>query len=348
MHAIIGCGRVALNHVDAVNALDKQIKWACDSDIEIAEAFAAKYSIPNFTNDLDDILRDSEVTTVSVCTPHNTHAEITIAALENSKDVIVEKPVATSLEDANKMMQTARDTGRILCVISQHRYDALVQKIKDFFSKGIFGTVATISGTLQCNKDEEYYALDSWRGKQESEGGSSLINQAIHTLDQMMSIAGTPKVLSAVSRNYKFEDLIETEDTLITTLEFPGGALGSLVSTNTSTIEWKSMIEIVGTKGSVSFTTGFPVKITYINIDGEYSEELIKELHDIEEQRDPAPIGNSYYGSSHRKQIADFFKVVHNGGSLLMDPAESVTTLGVVLDIYESCKVNSDSKLEKV
>lgn len=338
MHAIIGCGRVAINHVYAFNCWKKKIKICCDIDVMKAEKFATKYNIKHYTNNINEILEDDEIDTVSICTDHGSHYNLTMQALKHKKNVIVEKPIALKVEDAMEMVDFAKKNGLILMAISQHRYDKLINEINLLLNKDLFGNIAVINAFLQCSKDDEYYLGSGWRGTMVKEGGSSLINQAIHTLDLLIYFFDRPKCLFTKKKTIKFTNKIETEDTLVSLLEFKNGAIGAFTTTNCSIINWKSYIEIVGTNGSISFTTGHPIKLINFKLNVENEAEIKTKLQKIQDEIEPLPPSQSYYGISHKYQILDFLNAVYNNKRLRMLPEAAVKTLATVLDIYQGGK----------
>lgn len=334
MHAIIGSGRAAINHVDAFNFNKRKIKYCCDIDENKLNCFAEKYNINYKTIDYIDILKDPDIRSVSICTDHASHAKIAIEALNNGKHVIVEKPMALSIADGRNMLNTAKNNNKILTVISQHRFDKLIIEIQKLIKNGIFGEVTLITGFLECFKDEEYYKDSSWRGILKKEGGSSLINQCIHTLDLIVSIMGVPIEVQTQKTNLKFKGIIETEDTLVSTMKFNNGALGTISTTNTSVETWRSEINVVGTKGSISFSTGFPIKISNFILDSEETKKIRKYLSDIENEKEVLPPTASYYGISHRYQIKNFLETIESSANLVVNPEESLKTLETILKIY--------------
>lgn len=334
MHAIIGSGRVAINHVDAFNFNKSKIKYCCDIDENKLDYFTRKYNIEYKATDYKKILNDPDIRSVSICTDHASHAKISIDALNSGKHVIVEKPMALSIVDGRNMLDTAKKNNKILTVISQHRFDKLIIEIQKLIKNGIFGEITLISGFLECFKDEEYYKDSSWRGTLKKEGGSSLINQGIHTLDLIVSIMGVPLEIQSQKTNIKFKDIIETEDTLVSTMRFKNGALGTISTTNTSVETWRSEINIVGTKGSINFSTGFPIKVLNFVLNSKDEGKIRKHLLNIENEKEVLPPTASYYGISHRYQIKNFLEAVNGKSSLLINPEESLKTLETILKIY--------------
>lgn len=337
-HAIIGCGRVAPNHVFGIKSAGVEIIACCDIDEESLNSFASEHNIRNKFKDYKELLSIEDLESVSVCTDHASHAEITIAALNAGKHVFVEKPMALSVSDGEKMIDASTKNTKVLSVVSQHRYDPLVKEIVKLFKEGLFGKINMINGTLNSYKDEKYYSESSWRGKLSKEGGSTLINQAIHTLDLMVLLMDKPVEISAKKAILKFGKIIETEDTIATLMKFKNGALGTLSSTNTSVKFWDSKIEIVGSKGNISFKTGFPFYVFDLELEDKEEQIRIKGIFDeITNRKEELPPTQDYYGVSHKYQIKNFIDATRGKSKLEMHPNEALKTLEVVLGIYEKC-----------
>lgn len=339
-HAIIGCGTVAPNHVFGMRFADPDIILVCcDKDKDKVQSFAEKHNISEIHTDYREILRDTSVESVSICTDHGSHATITLDALNAGKHVLVEKPMALSLLDSDRMIAASVANNRILSVISQHRYTPEVQYIISLIESGVFGEIVTISGTLNSHKDKSYYEDSYWRGTLSGEGGSTLINQAIHTLDLMINIMGQPTDVVAHQANLKFYD-IETEDTIAGIFKFNNGALGTILSTNASSKFWDSKIEIVATKGNISFTTEFPLKVTSLYMSDLVQQQRIeRDLSYYEsEAAKEVPPSRDYYGISHKYQIKNFLNATRNIEKLTVPPREAQNTLKAVLDIYRSSR----------
>ncbi len=194
--AIIGPGKVAHTHAQAVLSIPSAALVAvCGRDPERTAAFAARYSIRAHT-DLAALLRDPRVHGVIICTPHPQHAEQAVAAAEAGKHVLVEKPMAITLPDCDRMIAAAAAHGVTLGVISQRRLYEPVQRVKRAIASGliepILGTVTVLGW-----RGPEYYALDPWRGTWDGEGGGLLVNQAPHQLDLFQWFMGPVEELSA-------------------------------------------------------------------------------------------------------------------------------------------------------
>ncbi len=330
-HAIIGCGRVAPNHVFGSKEAGVDVKWCCDIDENKLLKFAHKYNIPFKTLDYNDVLNDPEVISVSICTDHGSHSKIAIDALNQGKHIVIEKPIAININEAKKIIKARDKNKKIVTVCFQHRFDPLIQKIKKLLEEGFFGKITAINATIQCSKDEKYYS--GWRGKLNTEGGSTLINQGIHTLDLLIWFFDSPKMLYSKFDALKFSrDFFETEDTLISLLEFKNKALCTFLSTNTSIVEWDSYIEIIGTNGRIVFTTDFPNVV--IKCDSQDNQNLHLELEKLTQTRKLPPPSMNYYGISHKDVFKNFFGAIQNKEPLFISAEDGLKTVDVVEKIY--------------
>jgi len=335
-HAIIGCGHIAPSHVYGCVKNKILIKSCIDLDKNKAKKFAKRYKIRKVANSLSEIWFDKTIKSVSICTDHGSHAELAIKALKAGKNVIVEKPIALSLKDAKQMLDTAKEYKKVLIVISQHRYNPVIVEIKKSIDRGIFGKVTLINATLNAHKDNSYYKDSYWRGTLDKEGGSVLINQAIHTLDLVLWIKGVPVDIKAFCSNLKFKKVIETEDTFSSIMRFKDQSLAILSCTNTSVDIWDSKIELIGTKGTVVFSADYPVKILHLIHENKSLAKNLKKKFELKADKFTKPPSASYYGTKHKEQMEDFFNVVSGKSkNLFMKPEEAYKTLSVILKMYK-------------
>jgi len=334
-HAIIGCGHIAPSHVYGCQKNDVNIFSCFDIDIDKAKKFAESHNISLVANSYEEILNNKTIDSVSICTPHNTHAQLAIKALNAGKNVVVEKPMALNVSDGKSMIETAQKNNKVLSVISQHRYNGVIMEIKKSLDNGVFGSITMVNATLNCQKNTEYYTDSDWRGTLEQEGGSSLINQAIHSLDLVLWVKGAPEEVKSYYSTLKFKDVIETEDTLVSIMKFFDNSLGVFSTTNTSVDIWDSKIEFVGTKGTISFSADYPVKILHlIHEDPAVATKLLALYESFADKFSEAP-PVSYYGTKHREQMGDIFSVIlGETKELFIKPEEALRTLSVVEKIY--------------
>jgi predicted dehydrogenase len=332
VHAVVGCGRVAPNHVDGFSALpDVEVRWACDRDL----AAARSLNLPRVTSDVREVLADPEVDSISVAVGHAAHHELVAAALEAGKHVLVEKPLALSVEDGAALTSLASRVGRVLSVVSQHRYDRVVTAVRDWIEAGLLGRLVSGVVSLQCGRDDAYYADSDWRGTYAGEGGSALVNQGYHALDVVRWLTGELTVVGAAAGHTAPRGGMETEDTLAALLRAPAGTLVTYQVTVASSVTWRTRIEIIGTGGSVLFDLDHPGTLHF----AEGSEELRAAAREITSAVvEQAPPGIGYYGISHRRQIADFAAAVRDGRPMVADGRAGLDTLVLLQDIYREAR----------
>ncbi|WP_169165668.1 Gfo/Idh/MocA family protein [Cellulomonas taurus] len=330
-HAIIGCGRVAPNHIDAFAAVDGwEVALVCDEKPRAA-AFAAEYAVPAWTDRAEDVLADDDITSVSVAVGHHAHADLVEAALRAGKHVIVEKPFGLDPERSRDLARYAATQDLTLTVVSQHRYDPVVAAVRSWLDEGLLGTVVYATATLQAHRSPDYYSESTWRGRRAGEGGSALINQGYHCLDVLRWLCGDLEVERAVSRTVALADVIETEDTLCGLLTTSAGAPVLLGITVASAAQWRTRIEIVGTEGSVSFDLDHPGRLH-----DWHGSPALCERASAEQARgvQEDPPGLAYYGVSHRRQIADFCAAVSEHRAMMFAPLDALGTLATITELY--------------
>jgi UDP-N-acetyl-2-amino-2-deoxyglucuronate dehydrogenase len=176
---IIGAGGIAGAHAKAYSQLAPTVTvvGVADIDEDRVRAFAIRHQIPFWTTEAEDILRHDEIQIVSICTPHHLHAPLAIAALEAGKHVLVEKPLAVSLEEADQMIATAQRTRRLLGTIFQLRYEADTRRARLVLERGLIGAPFYAEVSCLWWRRPVYYEV-SWRGRWSTEGGGAVINQA--------------------------------------------------------------------------------------------------------------------------------------------------------------------------
>jgi predicted dehydrogenase len=331
-HAIIGCGRVAPNHVAGVRESGvAQVAWACDRDRDTAAAFARAHGIPNVSCDVSEVLGQADLFSVSIAVDHAQHAPLARAALLAGKHVLVEKPTALSLADAHALTALAEERRLRLATIAQHRFDPLFVEIKRLVDAGALGPLVSLWATLVCGREPSYYADSYWRGTWQGEGGSLFINQAYHCIDLMVALAGRPTVLSCQTSILKLGTVLETEDVATATFAFPGGALGSLGCTSATSEFWRSRIDVVGAEGSLTFDINHPGRLHHVLLRDGID---LSGLRAAESLGAEIPPGIDYYGVSHNRQIADFLQAAQAGRPSRSPPGLGLDTLAVIVDLY--------------
>ena len=332
-HAIIGRGRIAQNHYNAAKSNNINIELCCDLDIDKAKNFAKKNNIPRYTSNYNEIINDDTIDCVSICTDHRSHVDIAKYFL-NKKHIIIEKPLSSTFELANNFCKSATESNKIISVVSQRRFDNVINLIKKMVENEVFGKITLVDAHLYCLRDIKYYVDGYWRGKIHLEGGSTIINQSFHIVDTLAYLFGLPKNVRTFKRNFNFEGIINTEDTCVSIIDY-GCFLCSLSSTNTSIQDWSTSITIIGTKGTVKFNIDFPEEIIQLEISDDLKKIYENELSLIKENylnnlKGPA----NYYGLSHNAQFEDFKNSILENKSPKVSIKEAIQTQKFIDMIY--------------
>lgn len=256
--ALIGCGRIAKRHSELLGL--NEIKGAnlsavCDVNKNKARAIGERFKVPFYT-DVNSMLLSEKIDVFVVLTESGNHAKNVIELSKFGKHIIVEKPMALTLKDADEMINLCKKNNIELFVIKQNRFNVPVMKLREALIAGRFGKL--ILGTVRvrwCRK-QEYYDQDSWRGTWAMDGGV-LTNQASHHIDLLQYMMGD--VHSVFARSFKALANIEAEDTAVVSLKFCNGALGVIEATTaTRPKDLEGSISILGEEGTVEIS-GFAV-----------------------------------------------------------------------------------------
>ncbi len=236
---LIGCGFIAQKHVQALCQLDDfkvrafadpdDVRLRALFDIYFASCSGAKLaSVPKMTSDYMKILEDPAIDVVVVSLPSGLHGSVAQSALMNGKHVIVEKPLALSVNELTHLQTLSEKTGKQLAVCHQKRFYPHLREIKNLLQNGVIGRVVLAEMALVYNRNPEYYSNSSWRGTWLMDGGM-LLNQAVHNVDMLVWLLGAPVVVhGTISRQLR---AIETEDTAAAVFTMPNGSLATIAAT---------------------------------------------------------------------------------------------------------------------
>lgn len=325
---VIGCGRVSPRHLDSLRELPNARVVAVSDVIEARAARAAKDHDAAIHTEYRKLLDRPDVDVVNICTPSGMHASMAIEALQAGKHVLVEKPIALSLHDADRMIGAAASCGRRLGVVLQNRYNPPMQELRRVVDDGRLGRLLLGSVTVRWFRSQEYYD-DGWHGTLAMDGGS-LMNQSIHHIDALQWMMGPVESVSAYTATLAHR--IEVEDVAVATVRFRGGALGVIES---STVTYPENLEgslaLFGEKGSVKVGgTALNRKVLW-KIAGELEHERDVLVHD---EIDPPSI----YGYSHKAVIAEFLSAVREDREPATPGHEARKSVALVLAMYQSAR----------
>ena len=321
---ILGCGMIANLHASAINSLpDATLAGVADSRAESAASFADRYGVKAYES-YGSMLDDPEIDVVCVCTPSGFHAENAIAALEKGKHVVLEKPMAITVADADSIVETCEKTGRMLTVISQLRFSQDVAKVKKLVSEGAFGRITLCSLRMKYYRSREYYSA-SWKGTKRLDGGGALMNQGVHGVDLLQYVVGGIKGVEG--RIATLSHSIEVEDTAVATLEFENGALGVIEASTCAHPGFERVIEIHGDRGYVKLVEN---SIERLILNGE--NVAVAKSDSVGTANDPTQLDFKM----HAVQIGELVSAIKGEGKLTVDCREGKKAVEIIEKIYRS------------
>ncbi|NLZ36045.1 MAG: Gfo/Idh/MocA family oxidoreductase [Clostridiales bacterium] len=321
---ILGCGMVSVYHINAVlSNPDAELYGVCDSSFENTLKTAAVYGVKAYNN-YKEMLDDELIDVVCVCTPSGFHAQNTLSALNAGKHVIIEKPMALNVEDADAIVSLSEKTGKIVSVISQLRFTDCYAAINSALQRGDFGKIILADISMKYHRSKEYYSGSSWRGTWKLDGGGALMNQGIHSIDLIISLLGNVNRTFAFCRTLSHK--IEVEDTATAVLEFESGAVGSIQASTACFPGYSRRFEICGDKGSVVFSDE---NIISWDLPG----EMPQVSHSYcSSSSDPRAIGNE----NHIKQINDIVAAIKEDRPPLIDAIQGRKPVSLICAMYQS------------
>lgn len=333
--AIVGCGRIAKRHSELLG--DKQIKGAtlvavCDIDYEKAKKIGDQFNVPVYS-DMNDMMRIEDVDVVVVLTPSGLHAENVVQLAKYGKHIMVEKPMALTLDDADAMIRACDANNSSLFVIKQNRFNVPVVKLKEAMEADRFGKLVLGTVRVRWARHQAYYNQDAWRGTWSMDGGV-LTNQASHHVDMLEWMMGDVESVFAKSTTALVD--IETEDTIVVTVKFRNGALGIIEATTAARPkDLEGSISILGEKGTVVIG-GFAVnemKTWQFDHEAEGDEDVIEKY-----SVNPPNV----YGFGHQAYYEHVVDYINNGGKNIVDGLQGRRSLELINAIYESVETGKE------
>lgn len=254
---LIGCGAISSQHIEAIEAVDgARLVAVASASAERARSTGERWGVP-WTTDVEELLTRTDIDAVTITTPSGLHAAQALAALAHGKHVLVEKPIALSVADANAVVAEGRRRGRLVATISQRRFEPVIRALHDAVAAGAFGRISLIVAEGLFHRPQSYYDSGAWRGTVALDGGV-LMNQAIHMVDLLRWMGGP--IDSVVAHVATLGHRMETEDTASVSLRFTSGALGAIIATTCATPEFPVQLRIYGDAGHVRIVGEDPVE----------------------------------------------------------------------------------------
>ncbi len=327
--ALIGCGMIADTHLTALLNAGADAVGVFDRNRERAADFAAKHGMRAY--DSLDALLDDDIDIVSVCTPSGTHASLAETVMEHGKHAIVEKPMALTAAECQRIIGVEQKTGKFCAPISQLRFSPVYRQVKAAIDEGRFGRMILGLLSMKYYRAPSYYA-GSWRGTVAMDGGGALMNQGIHGIDMMCGLLGYPTLVSGHAATLLHD--IEVEDTAVANLVFPDGTLGVIDGSTAVTYAKPRRLELCGTRASVTIEED-----AIIHAEG--IELLCHTVSGYKSFSDPTAITTDL----HEYQFRNILAAAAGEEPLYYTSREAMRTVDVIAAIYESSRTQNSISL---
>ena len=333
---IIGCGMISRFHANAIADVDEAQLIGCADQVQAAtDAFAAELGCHCYQS-IDELLADDRIDIVTICTPSGAHLEPCLAAIEQGKHVLIEKPLEITPARCDEIIQAAESRGVVVSTVFQSRFHAAICELKQAVDEGRFGKITLGDAYVKWHRSQEYYDKGAWRGTWKLDGGGALMNQAIHSVDLLLWLMGPVAEIRAQMATLAHER-IEVEDVVVASLRFQNGALGSIEATTTSYPGMLKRVEIHGTSGSAVLEEE-DIKVWDFADATDRDEEIRQKFSNQTSTGggagDPSAIGHH----GHSEQIRDVIAAIQAGRRPQIDGYEGRRSVEVICGIYESAR----------
>lgn len=317
-------------HAGAITAIEgARLVGASELNEKSRKGFGEKYSVAVYES-VDELLTNPEIDVVCICTPSGLHAPLAIKVAGAGKHIIVEKPMALNLNEADEIIHACETNGVKMAVISQLRFSSAVVRLKQAVDDGLLGKLIMGDIYMKYYRSQEYYNNGGWRGTWKMDGGGALMNQGIHGVDLLRYIMGPVKSVFAHTRTLVRK--IEVEDTASALIEFENGALGVIQGTTSVYPGSPRRLEINGDKGTIVLE----------------EDNIVQWAIEGQEVADGITLGRTASGTAnnpgnfslegHIRQISDMVDAVKNNWKPVVDQYEGRKPIEIIMGIYESSK----------
>ena len=341
-YALIGCGRIATNHIKAVINNRLELVAVCDIKPENMETLLQKHGLQNDETilrytDYKEMLAENEIELVAIATESGLHAEIALYCIERGIHCIIEKPISMSIQDAEKIVELAETKHVKVCACHQKRFNIAVQKTRHALKSGRFGKLSHGSIHVRWNRNENYYQQAPWRGKWASDGGA-LMNQCIHGIDLLRWMFGDEIEEVYGQTRQQFHNYLEVEDVGMAVVKFKNGAIATIEgTTNVYPQNLEETLYIFGENGTV--------KIGGKSTNNIEVWDFVDESENDKANRGLEEVTSNVYGNGHTSLYADVLDAIQNDRKPYVDAVAGKNALELVLAIYKSQKTGQPVRL---
>lgn len=341
-YALIGCGRIAVNHVKAVIRNPLEFVAVCDIIPQKMEILLEKNgvdkdkTIKRYT-DYKKMIEENEIELVGIATESGIHTEIALYCIEHGVNCIIEKPIAMSIQDADEIIRRSQEEGVKVAACHQNRFNVAVQELRGALEAGRFGKLSHGSIHVRWNRNENYYTQAPWRGKWASDGGA-LMNQCIHGIDLLRWMFGDEVEEVYGQTRQQFHDYLEAEDVGMAVVKFKNGAIATIEgTTNVYPQNLEETLYVFGEKGTVKIGGKSTNNIDVWQFAGEEAADTQK--RGLQEET------SNVYGNGHSSLYADMIQAIQENRTPYVDAVAGRNALELVLAIYKSQKTGLPVKL---
>ena len=341
-YALIGCGRIATNHVKAAVNNKLEFVAVCDKNQENMDALLKKHGLEKDTSmkhytDYKKMVEENEIELISIATESGIHAEIAIYCINHGIHVIIEKPMAMSMADAEEIIRLSEEKHVKVSACHQNRFNVAVQEMRKALEAGRFGKLSHGSIHVRWNRNEGYYTQAPWRGTWAQDGGT-LMNQCIHGIDLLRWMMGDEvEEVYGVTRQ-RFHSYLEAEDIGMAVIKFKNGAVATVEgTTNVYPKNLEETLYLFGEHGTVKLGGTSTNNIDVWDFADE--NEGDQKNKGLEEQT------SNVYGNGHTSLFADMIDAICQDRKPYVDATAGRNALEIVLAIYKSQKTGMPIKL---
>lgn len=341
-YALIGCGRISTNHVTAVLNNNLEFVAACDILPEHIEELLSKHNLQNDANikryvDYKTMIAENNLDLVGIATESGSHADIALYCIEHGINIIIEKPMAMNMDDANKIVELSEEKGVVVSACHQNRFNIAVQEMRKALEEGRFGKLSHGSIHVRWNRNKDYYTQAPWRGTWAQDGGA-LMNQCIHGIDLLRWMMGDKIEEVYGATRQQFHDYLEAEDVGMAVVKFKNGAVATVEgTTNVYPQNLEETLYLFGEKGTVKLGGKSTNNIDVWNFADETEDD--QKNKGLEEQT------SNVYGNGHTSLYADVIDSIKNKRKPYVDARAGRNALELVLAIYKSQREGRAVKL---
>lgn len=341
-YALIGCGRIAANHMKAALNNKLNIVAVCDVLPEAMEALLAKHGLENETSikrytDYKQMLEENDITLTSIATESGIHAEIALYCIDKGVHLIIEKPMAMSMADAEEIIRRSEEKGVKVSACHQNRFNVAIQELRRAVETGRFGKLSHGSIHVRWNRNEGYYTQAPWRGTWAQDGGC-LMNQCIHGIDLLRWMMGDEVEEVYGVTQQQFHDYLECEDIGMAVVKFKNGAVGTIEgTTNVYPKNLEETLYMFGEIGTVKIGGTSTNNIDVWNFADEGEED--------QKNKGLQEATSNVYGNGHTSLFADVIDAIENDRKPYVDATAGRNALEMILAIYQSAATGKPVKL---